>query len=478
MKTFKRIVSKYAGPVFVAVMLAACAPAIVSRNENKTTPTSYNDSRDTTNIADVKWKEYFTDTNLTALIDTALRNNQELNVTLQEIEIARNEVRARKGEYLPFVDVQAGGGVEKVSRYTSQGAADDITEIKPGKETPEVLQDYMIGAFATWEVDVWGKLHNAKKSAVMRYLSTVEGKNFMVTHLVAEIANSYFELLSLDYQLAIVKQNIDIQSDALDIVRRQKEAARVTELAVRRFEAQVLNTRALQFDIQQQIVQIENRINFLVGRFPQPIQRDSTTFNRDVPATIQAGIPSQLLANRPDIKQAELNLSAAKLDIKVAKARFYPSLGISAGIGLQAFNPGYLIKPPESMIYSLAGDIVAPLVNRNAIKAAYYNANAMQIQAAYNYEKAVLNAYLEVANQMAKIGNLNQKYNLKSQQVQALTESTNIANDLFKSARADYMEVLLTQRDMLESKFDLVETKKQQLNAMVDIYQALGGGWK
>jgi outer membrane protein TolC len=130
------------------------------------------------------------------------------------------------------------------------------------------------------------------------------------------------------------------------------------------------------------------------------------------------------------------------------------------------------------MIYSLAGDIVAPLVNRNAIKAAYYNANALQIQAAYNYEKAILNAYLEVATQMARIGNLNQKYALKSQQVEALTESANIANDLFKSARADYMEVLLTQRDMLESKFELVETKKQQLNAMVDIYQALGGGWK
>jgi len=472
------MVRKYAGAVFLALMMAACAPAIVSRQENKNTPVSYNDSRDTTNIAAIQWKDYFTDANLTALIDTALHNNQELNITLREIEIARNEVRARKGEYLPFVDVRAGAGAEKVSRYTSQGAADDITEIKPGTETPEVLQDYFVGAVATWEVDIWSKLHNAKKSAVMRYLASVEGKNFMVTHLVAEIANSYYELLSLDNQLDIIKQNIDIQNDALDIVRRQKEAARVTELAVRRFEAQVLNTKALQFDIQQQIIETENRINFLVGRFPQPIQRDSTSFNRNVPATIQTGIPSQLLANRPDIKQAELNLSAAKLDIKVAKARFYPSLGISAGIGLQAFNPGYIVKPPESLIYSLAGDLMAPLVNRNAIKAAYYNANAMQVQAAFEYEKTILNAYVEVANQMAKIGNLSQKYNLKSQQVDALTQSTQIADDLFRSARADYMEVLLTQRDMLESKFELVETKKQQLNAMVDIYQALGGGWK
>jgi outer membrane protein TolC len=196
-----------------------------------------------------------------------------------------------------------------------------------------------------------------------------------------------------------------------------------------------------------------------------------------VPETIRSGIPGQLLANRPDIKQAELNLAAAKLDVQVARARFFPSLGISAGIGLQAFDPTFLVKAPESLIYTLTGDIAAPLINRNSIKAAYYSANAMQIQAVYNYERTILNSYIEVANQLAKISNLASSYDLKTQQVQALTESTVIANDLFRSARADYMEVLLTQRDVLESKFELVETKKQQWNAMVNVYQALGGGW-
>jgi len=152
-------------------------------------------------------------------------------------------------------------------------------------------------------------------------------------------------------------------------------------------------------------------------------------------------------------------------------------LGISAGIGYQAFNPSYLLRTPESMLYSLAGDLVAPLVNKNAIKATYLNANAKQIQAVYNYERTILNAYVEVANQLAKIGNLAKSYDLKAKQVQALTQSIEISNDLFKSARADYMEVLLTQRDALESKFELIETKMQQLNAVVNIYQALGGGW-
>lgn len=129
------------------------------------------------------------------------------------------------------------------------------------------------------------------------------------------------------------------------------------------------------------------------------------------------------------------------------------------------------------MFYYLAGDLMGPLVNRNAIKAAYYNANAMQIQAVYNYERTLLNAYVEVANQLSMISNMEQSYNLKSQEVAALTESITISNSLFRSARADYMEVLLTQRDALESRFELIETKKKQMNAVVNIYQALGGGW-
>ncbi|UII32755.1 efflux transporter outer membrane subunit [Fulvivirga ulvae] len=474
----KKIIYPCLGAAILTLLFAACSiPAVVEKTPGKDVPGGYTDSRDTTNTAKVSWREYFTDPNLVALIDTALNNNQELNITLQEIRIAQNEVKARKGEYLPFVDVKAGAGIDKVARYTSRGASEATTEIEPGREMPEPLPDYLVGAFASWEVDIWHKLRNAKKSAVMRYLSSVEGKNFMVTNLVSEIANAYYELLALDNQLQIVKRNIEIQSNALKIVRLQKEAARVTELAVRKFEAEVLSTRSLQYEIQQQIIETENRINFLLGRYPQPVARDSDAFTTIIPDTIQAGIPAQLLENRPDIRQAELELQAAKLDVMVAKANFYPSVGITAGIGLQAFDPTYLVKTPESLLYNVAGDLVAPLVNRNAIKATYNSANAKQIQAAYNYERTILKAYIEVANQLAKIDNLGKSYELKSMQVEALVQSINIANDLFTSARAEYMEVLLTQRDALESKFELVETRKQQMNARVSIYQALGGGW-
>ncbi|MBK9535731.1 MAG: efflux transporter outer membrane subunit [Flavobacteriales bacterium] len=465
--------------VSIAMVCFGCSStALVKRTENRTVPASYSGSTDSTNTSSVKWKAYFNDPYLNVLIDSALSNNQELNIMLQEIRTAQYEVKARKGEYLPFIGALGSAEVDKVGRYTSKGSSEATTDIMPDVETPEPLPDYMIGLYAKWEVDVWGKLRNAKKAAYCRYLGTVEGKNFMVTNLVAEISNSYYELLALDNQLLIVQQNIEIQSGALSIVRQQKQATRVTELAVRRFEAEVFHTRSMQFEIQQQITEMENHLNFLVGRFPGPIQRNAQTFSSLKPDTVLAGLPAQLLANRPDIRQAEQELTATKLDVKSARARFYPSVGLSAGVGFRAFDPEYLFTTPQSLIFNVAGDLVAPLINRNAIKAAYYTANAKQVQAVYDYERTILNAYVEVANQVSNIGNLNKSYALRAQRVQALQESITISNSLFLSARADYMEVLLTQRDALDSRFELVETQKLRLNAKVNVYRALGGGWR
>jgi outer membrane protein, multidrug efflux system len=475
MKRRKRY--KSAALIFLSAILWCCTPRLIVKTENKSIPTSFGNAQDSLNIAKIVWKNYFSDENLIVLIDTALRNNQELNIMLQEIEISKNEIRARKGEYLPFVDLGAGAGLEKAGRYTRNGAVDENLEIKPETEFPEPLNDYMIGVRASWEVDIWKKLRNAKKSAVTRYLATVEGRNFMVTNLIAEIANSYYELMALDNLLAIIQQNIDIQTNGLEIVRRQKDAAKTTQLAVNRFEAQLLNTQNLQYEIRQRIVETENRIHFLTGGFPKAIPRNSSGFTDISLDSITAGLPSQLLANRPDIRQAELELQAAKIDVLVARANFYPSLRIVAGTGVQAFNLSYLIKP-ESMFYNLAGDLMAPLINRNAISAAYKSANATQLQEVYDYERTILNAYLEVVNQLSKVDNFTKSYQTKAREVEILTQSITISNSLFTSARADYLEVLLTQREALESKMDLVEIKLKQMNAKVNIYKSLGGGWQ
>lgn len=447
------------------------------KTESKVVPESFKNSQDSTNVAQINWREYFTDKNLVVLIDSALKRNQELNITLQEIEIRRNEVRIRKGEYLPFVDLKAGAGLEKEGLYTRHGSVDENGEIMPGRKFPEPLPDYVVGAFASWEIDVWRKLRNAKKAAAFRYLASTEGRNFLVTNLIAEIANSYYELMALDNQLAIIQQNIELQTDALQIVKQQKDAAKLTQLAVNRFEAQLLNTTNLQYEIRQRIIETENRLSFLTGSFPTGIPRSSTGFNDIVLDSVQVGIPSQLLANRPDVRQAEHELAAAKLDVKVARANFYPALRIEGGVGFQAFNPAYLINP-ESILFGLAGDLVAPLVNRNGIKAQYNSASAQQVQLVYDYERTILNAYVDVVNQLSSVQNFAKSYETKSKEAQILMQSVVISNSLFRSARADYLEVLLTQREALESKMALVEIRQRQMSAKVNIYKALGGGWR
>lgn len=465
--------------LLIIVLLHSCVPTQEAiRKENKAVPEQFiTQTSDTLTSASIKWKDFFSDQKLVALINTALEHNQELNIMLQQISRANNEITVRKVEYLPFVNVYAGAEVEKVGEYTRNGAIEHNLNIREDEEFPEPLTDFSAGLSASWELDVWKKLRNSKKVAVLEYLSTVEGRNFMVTNLISEIASSYYELLALDNQLDIIGQNLEIQQNALKMVKLQKEAARATQLAVRRFEAEVFKNQSNKFKIQQEIVETENRLNFLVGRFPQTIERNSEFFDEISVDTIYTGIPSQLLSNRPDIKQAEFELEASKLNVEVAKANFYPNIGLRANVGLEAFRPKFLTSTPESLLYSLVGDAVSPLINRNAIKAEYKNANSRQLQAVFEYEKTILTGYIEVVNQLSNAQNLKASYRLKEEQVRALEESIDLSIKLFKSARAEYTEVLLTQREALDSKLEIIETKRDQLLANVKLYQALGGGW-
>jgi multidrug efflux system outer membrane protein len=476
---------RWLGMLLVSLALGAgCAPSLADnkpRAANKVVPASYPAAASATatsgsaapiDAPPQRWSEFFSDPKLRALIDTALKNNQELNIQVQEVIIAKAEIMARQGEYLPTLDARVGAGIEKVGKYTSQGAADEANGV------PKHLQHYDFGFAASWEVDIWGKLRNAAKAANLRYLSSIEGKNFMVTQLVAELASSYYELITLDNRLEVLKRNIEIQQNALQVVKLQKEAARVSQLAVQRFEAEVLKNQSRQFALEQQRVEAENRINFLLGRYPQAVARSSRNFKDPLPNVVRTGIPSRLLDDRPDVRQAELELEAAQLDVKSAKAAFYPSLSLDAGIGYESFNIAHLVNTPASLLYNLAGNLVAPLLNRKAIKAQYFSANARQLEAVFNYERTLLQAFTEVVNKLSMVKNLEQSYQLQSKQVDTLVQSIEVSNVLFQSARADYMEVLLTRRDTLDAEMELIETRNQQMHALVAIYQALGGGWR
>ena len=464
----------------VSLMLQSCAiPLITNKPADTTLPTQYQETvAPASNSARIRWQDFFEDPNLISLINTAVNNNKEIHIMAQRITVAQNEIQARKGEYLPFVGIGASADKEKVGQYTRNGAVEEQLEIKEGRSNPRFLGNYQFGLVASWELDVWKKLRNATKVAVMEYMASIEGKNFLVTNLVAEVAHAYYELIALDNELETLDQNIKIQQNAFEVVKQLQQYARANSLAVKRFEAEVKKNQSRQYVLKQSIVETENRINYLLGRTSQPITRASSGFMGMQAKMVQTGVPSELLSNRPDIRQAELELSAAKLNIDVAKANFYPSFSIRAGLGFQAFDPKYLLNVPASVMASFGGEMMAPLINRNAIEAQYKSANAVQIQAAYDYEQKIINAYMEVANQVANIDNLDKNYQLKNKQVEALTQSIDVANQLFKAARADYMEVLLTQRDALDAKMELIETKQQQVSAVVDLYRALGGGWQ
>jgi len=460
------------------LLVTGCKPSQnVTQTKSRPIPNQYVHEVDTFNMASVSWREYFADQNLVGLIDSALANNFDARIAMQRMEQAKAGVQFSKGALLPTVGALAVPKITRYGLYTMDGAGNITTDIEPGKIVPVNLPDFLVGLQTSWEADITGKLRNRKKAAVARYLASTEGKNWVLTNLVAEVALTYYELLSLDQELEIIRETILLQENALAIVTIQKQAGAANELAVQQFQAQVLNTKALELDIQQAIFQTESKINWLLGRYPQPISRTKETFNQAIPQQIKSGIPSDLLRFRSDVKQAELDLMASKADLGAAKAAFYPSLFITGGIGYQAYKTNLLFTTPESFAFNLIGNFSAPLINRNAIKAEFNAANAMQMEALYNYQKVILTAYIEVYNEVNNLDNLQNIYTLRNDEVNILSQAIETSSDLFRTGRATYLEVLLAQQNLLSTQMDFIDVKKQQLMGTVNIYKALGGGW-
>jgi NodT family efflux transporter outer membrane factor (OMF) lipoprotein len=430
--------------------------------------------------AQLKIEEFFGDPMLVGYIEQALAGNQELRILAQEIQIASNEILARRGAYLPFLTIGGGAGLNKYSTFSLEGAAirDDV--FRTGQFFPNPLPNFLLGTNLFWQLDIWRQLRNARDAAALRYFSTGEGRNYLVTRLVAEIAENYYRLIALDARLENLNRIIALQERSYEIAKARRDAARGTDLPVRRFLAEVRKNQAEKLIVNQDIIQAENRINFLLGRFPQPVQRRRVNIiDLDMHA-LSLGVPSQLLQNRPDIRQAERALVAAGLDVKVARANFLPLATINSGVGYQAFNTKYLLLTPESLIYNIAGDLIAPLVNKKAIQAEYMSANSKQLQAIYNYQRVIINAVTEVTNRVTRVENYGKSIEIKKQQVQSLEAAVAAATSLYQLPRAelpiDYLDVLTAQNELFVAIRDLIDTKGEQLFAIVNAYQALGGG--
>lgn len=467
--------------IVVASLYGCKTASVLSENNALKIPDRFIHSGDSSLYSGtIPWRDFFTDTLLQKLIDEAIRNNPDQKIAIQRVEAARANVRITKGALLPSLSAAVTVGQQRFGEYTMDGVGNFDTNFSPNiksdQRMPQNLPDYYTTLQSAWEIDLWGKLRNQKRAALARLLSTDGGRKLVTTTLVAEVAQSYYELLAFDTELQIIKKNIQLQERALQVVSAKKEAGRATELAVKQFNAQLINTYNLEVDMQQRIFSAEANINFLLGRFNQPIERSELILSQQLPQQLNSGVPAQMLRRRPDILQAELLLQASHFNVNAARAAFLPSLNITASWGLQSFNLSKWLDP-ASLAYNTFGGLTAPIFYRNQLKADLHRANAEQREALYTYQKSILHGYQEVITGLNQINALQTSSQLKQQEVSVLTEGVAASNDLYIAGMASYLEVIIAQKSVLEAELQLTETRKAQFFTMINLYRALGGGW-
>lgn len=455
---------------FMTLMLTSCEDL---RRFGKKTEQAPEKTASFTGVS--QWKKHFTDPKLQALTEQALKNNRDLKIALQRIEMAKAQITAARGMLAPKVSGVAGAGIQRFGLYTMDGAGNSTTPIYDGRIVPRDVQDYTVGLQTSWEIDLWGKLRSKKASATARLLASVEGRNLVQTHLIADMATAYYELLALDAEITNIDETIKIQRDALETVQTQKQAGSANELAVQQFEALLFNLQGMRLDTQQRIVEQEGIICTLLGDAQRPIARNRASLMHSTLPQLSSSVPADMLKNRPDVRRAEFELAATKADVKAAKAAFMPTVSINGVLGLQAFQSNLLLNI-HSATYSALGGLVAPLINRKAIQAEFDHANASQLEALNTYQQSIVNGYVEVHNQLAFIRILKDLQALKTKEVHLLIESVGTAADLFRTRRATYIEVLNAQQNALKARLQLIGVTKRQFQVQANLYRALGGG--
>lgn len=433
-------------------------------------------------VPGTNWKTFFTDPMLAKLIDTALVRNFDVQTAYGRIMQQQAELRWTKGIRLPDLGLNLSAGTRKFGDYTIDGVGNYDTQFSPNltekQQLPNPVPDFYAGLFSSWEIDLWGKLKNRKKAAVARYLASEQGRNLVLTNVIAETARSYYSLMLLDEEIKIIRESIVLQENALLSVQAQKETGKTNQLAIELISAQVLGAKALLAEAEQAVISEENRLNFLLGRYPQKIERavfDRTKSITMIPAT---GIPGELLENRPDIKAAEYELMARNADVKSAKAAFYPALTLNANLGYQSFRAAFLFETPVSIAYNVAGGLVTPLLNRRTLKAELMQNKASQRVAYIQYEKVIMGSFTEVYELILLREKMKEIQNLKGEQVDILKMSIETSKALFLSGRASYLEIITAQEHYLQTQMELLRVFDKQNNNNVQLYRALGGGWQ
>jgi len=444
----------------------------------KKIPINYLEISDSVNSAKVTPKELFSDSLLHKLIDSALTSNLALLRAQNNLLQFEADIQEARSNLIPKVGVFGGYSKRKFGLHTMDGAGNITTPIGDGELIPIHLNDFNFGLQTSWEIDIWGKLKQQKKAAQSRLLAAIETQNMLKTQIIEQVVLNYFNLVCLDENKRIVNRNLLLNQEMIEVLKAQKESGKTTELSVQQFESLSLNYANEILKLDAEIYYTENELRKLCGKFDGVIERSSFQSNKLQSIQINSGIPGQLLSNRPDVRQAEQELLASKADLLTARKMFYPSLTINGSLGYQAYKTRFLFSSPESIAYGLFGNLMAPIINLGELKANFKRASSNQIDALYNCQETLLNAFTEVNNGLFAIQNTEKMISNKNREMEKLKESRTIAGELFNANRADYLEVLFSQQNALSAELELMDLSKNQFLWKVYLYKAIGGGWR
>lgn len=427
---------------------------------------------DTSSIADIEWKIFFTDATLQGLIEKGIQHNHDLLIAINRIDIAQQQLKQSKLLQLPEVNLQITGQISRPSNNSLNGIS---LNSFLGKS---YLENYNTAINLSWEADIWGKIRGQKEIVLTEYLQTTEAAKAIQTKLVADIAQAYFNLLTLDKQLEITKRNLVLSDSFLVATRLLKDAGLSNALAVQQAEAQKQSTALLIPQLEQSIALQENALQTLTGQLPGTTARTASLNSVVMNENLTTGLPVAMVSRRPDVRSTELALMIANTQVGIKQANMYPTLNITAGAGLESFKASNWFSIPNSLFGLAAGTIAEPIFRRRQLKTQYEVAKLQREQAVIKFRQSVLQATEEVTNALVKNDKLKQQREIATGQVDTLHRAVFNAKLLFKSDLANYLEVITAQGNALQAELNLASIQRQQLGAIVELYQSLGGGWK
>ena len=420
--------------------------------------------QDSITMADVSWKDLFTDAVLQQHIDEGLQNNIDIRIALQQIIAAEAYLKQGKAGYFPSISGNASLTHQEVSSNSQFGGLNSS------------LDQYEISANLSWEADIWGKIRSNKRAFEASYLQSVSAHQAVKTMLVSNIASTYYQLLSLDEQKEVTERTIENREKSLETNKALKEAGSITEVGVKQTEAQLYTAKAILIDINNQIRLMENTMSILLGKVPTTIARTDLE-DQKIETELKTGVPAQMLRNRPDLMAAEYSLVNAFELTNVARANFYPSLTLNATGGLQALDFDNLFDT-QSLFANIIGGLTQPIFNKRQIRTQFEIAESQQEQARLQFRQAFLIASREVSDALYNYESSTDKIEVKEKEFEAYDLATQYSEELLNNGLANYLEVLTARENALNSRLDLINAKYNQLNSIVNLYEALGGGWK